>query len=176
MLFDKNIQTQRYGSVVQPKKDRHCPRWIWCLIRQPHEILVSASIRSWYQVRSKYLDFTTSTTMPPRLNFHSASRSLTVRPRTIVAPRNPAFFKIAPAIRRGFAEGRQPPRNGSDEDVAGHVSEEARDMAEITGETPPDMGKSTNVQDVCALFPEGSISPIIFEKWRSIVIPKYVSY
>lgn len=89
--------------------------------------------------------------MPPRLNFHSASRSLTIRPRIIVAPRNPAFFKITPAARRGFAEG-QPTRNGSDEDVAGHVSEEARDMAEITGETPPDMGKSTNVQDVCAFF------------------------
>ncbi|TGO61736.1 hypothetical protein BCON_0025g00640 [Botryotinia convoluta] len=86
--------------------------------------------------------------MPPRLNFHSASRSLTIRPRTVVAPRNPAFFKITPAVRRGFAEGKQPPRNGSDEDVAGHVSEEARDMAEITGETPPDMGKSTNVQEI----------------------------
>ncbi|ESZ94665.1 hypothetical protein SBOR_4916 [Sclerotinia borealis F-4128] len=93
--------------------------------------------------------------MPPRFNFHSASRSLTIRPRTIVAPRNPAFFTIIPAARRGFAEEKQPPRTGSNEDVAGHVSEEARDMAEITGETPPDMGKSTNVQEILKRDQEG---------------------
>ncbi|KAB8300014.1 hypothetical protein EYC80_000254 [Monilinia laxa] len=93
--------------------------------------------------------------MPPRLNFHSASRSLTIRSRPIVAIRNPAFFNITPAARRCFAEEKQPTRNGSNEDVAGHVSEEARDMAEITGETPPDMGNSTNVQDILKRDQEG---------------------
>ncbi|RAL67705.1 hypothetical protein DID88_008445 [Monilinia fructigena] len=58
--------------------------------------------------------------MPPRLNFHSVSRSLTIRSRPIVAIRNPAFFNITPAARRCFAEEKQPPRNGSNEDVAGH--------------------------------------------------------
>lgn len=90
--------------------------------------------------------------MPPRLNFHSVSRSLTIRSRPIVATRNPAFFNITPTARRCFAEEKQPSRNGSNEDAIGHVSEEARDIAEITGQTPPDMGRSTNVQDVWALL------------------------
>ncbi|KAA8572724.1 hypothetical protein EYC84_003313 [Monilinia fructicola] len=71
--------------------------------------------------------------MPPRLNFHSVSRSLTIRSRPIVATRNPAFFNITPTAR----------------------SEEARDIAEITGQTPPDMGRSTNVQDILKRDQEG---------------------
>ncbi|QSZ30749.1 hypothetical protein DSL72_000307 [Monilinia vaccinii-corymbosi] len=93
--------------------------------------------------------------MPSRLNFHSASRTLTIRSRPIVAPRNPAFFNITPVAHRCFAEENQPSRHGSNEDVAGHVSEEARDMAEITGGTPPDMGKSTNVQEILKRDQEG---------------------
>ncbi|KAG4034163.1 hypothetical protein MFRU_003g01380 [Monilinia fructicola] len=93
--------------------------------------------------------------MPPRLNFHSVSRSLTIRSRPIVATRNPAFFNITPTARRCFAEEKQPSRNGSNEDAIGHVSEEARDIAEITGQTPPDMGRSTNVQDILKRDQEG---------------------
>ncbi|RAL67706.1 hypothetical protein DID88_008445 [Monilinia fructigena] len=119
--------------------------------------------------------------MPPRLNFHSVSRSLTIRSRPIVAIRNPAFFNITPAARRCFAEEKQPPRNGSNEDVAGHVSEEARDIAEIIGETPPDMGKSTNVQDILKRDQEGKdkapeVTNMMMQHGKKSVAQRNMSY
>jgi len=50
---------------------------------------------------------------------------------------------------RGYADERdQPPATGPNEDVAGHVSEEAAQINRITGETEPDVGQGTPVQDV----------------------------
>lgn len=48
--------------------------------------------------------------------------------------------------RRGFADEKDP--KGRNEDVLGHVSEEAADMSKIKGETGPDLGQGTPVQDV----------------------------
>lgn len=84
--------------------------------------------------------------MPPRVNFYAASRSLTVRTRPIVPPRNSAFIKIAP--RRYYADEKQPPAKGPNQDVLGHVSEEAADMGDVTGETKPDLNQGTPVQEV----------------------------
>ncbi|PQE29536.1 hypothetical protein CJF32_00003276 [Rutstroemia sp. NJR-2017a WRK4] len=91
--------------------------------------------------------------MPPRVNFYAASRSLTVRTRPIVAPRNPAFVKIAP--RRYYADEKQPPAKGPNQDVLGHVSEEAADMGEVTGETKPDLNQGTPVQEILKRDQEG---------------------
>jgi small subunit ribosomal protein S7 len=85
--------------------------------------------------------------MPPRLNFFGASRSLAIRARPSIASRQP---RILPVVsRRGFADEKDPnPPTGPNEDVLGHVSEEAADMGRITGETEPDLDQGTPVQDV----------------------------
>lgn len=85
--------------------------------------------------------------MPPRLNFHAATRSLTIRSRPIVAPRNPVFLKYTP--RRGYADEAKLPVQGQGEDGLGHVSEEAAEMGDVTGETKPDLGQGTPVSEVC---------------------------
>ena len=91
----------------------------------------------------------TTFTMPPRLNFLGASRSLVIRARPSIASYQP---RILPVVsRRGFAEEKEQdalagPNQGGG---IGHVSEEAADMAEITGETGPDLGQATPVQEVC---------------------------
>ena len=85
--------------------------------------------------------------MPPRLNIFGASRSLALRSRPSIAYYQP---RILPVVsRRGFAEEKDSnPPKGPNEDVLGHVSEEAADMGRITGETQPDLGQGTPVQDV----------------------------
>lgn len=50
-------------------------------------------------------------------------------------------------VRRGFADEKQP-ADGPNQDVLGHVSEEAADMGDVTGETKPDLGQGTPVQEV----------------------------
>ena len=85
--------------------------------------------------------------MPPRLNVFGAGRSLAIRSRSSIAPRQPRVFETA--SRRGFADDKDPkPASGPNQDVLPHVSEEAADMARITGETEPDLGQGTPVQDV----------------------------
>jgi small subunit ribosomal protein S7 len=85
--------------------------------------------------------------MPPRLNFCRASRSLAIRSRpSITLYKSP----IAPvASRRGFADEKDSnAATGPNQDVLGHVSEEAADVSKVKGETGPDLGQGTPVQEV----------------------------
>lgn len=87
--------------------------------------------------------------MPPRLNLFTPSRTLAIRSRATGAP---CQFRVFQATaRRGFADEKA---TGPNQDVLGHVSEEAADMGNITGETKPDLGQGTPVQEVfyCIYF------------------------
>jgi len=58
--------------------------------------------------------------------------------------------------RRGFADEKDPNTpTGPNQDVLGHVSEEAADLGKITGETEPDLGQGTPVQDILKRDEEG---------------------
>lgn len=82
--------------------------------------------------------------MPPRLNLYGASRSLAFRSRPSITSYRP---RISPVVsRRAFADEKAPP--GPNEGQLGHVSEEAGEMSKITGETGPDLGQGTPVQEV----------------------------
>lgn len=81
--------------------------------------------------------------MPPRLNLLSASRSLAVRTRPSIAFRQP--IQLRAVAQRGYANEKA---SGPNQDVLGHVSEEASDMADVTGETKPDLSQGTPVQEV----------------------------
>jgi small subunit ribosomal protein S7 len=88
--------------------------------------------------------------MRPRWNLYSASRSLAIRSR----PSNTLYqSRTVPLVsRRGFADGKDSnAAAGPDQDVLGSVSEEAADMAKVTGETEPDIGQGTPVQEVGSL-------------------------
>ena len=87
--------------------------------------------------------------MPPRLNVFGVSRSLAIRPRPSIASRQP---RILPVVsQRGFADEKDPnPSKGPNEAGLGHVSEEAADLGRVMGETQPDLGQGTPVQDVCS--------------------------
>jgi small subunit ribosomal protein S7 len=86
--------------------------------------------------------------MPPRWNLFGANRSLVTRTRSSIASRQPRILSVV--SRRGFTDEKDPnPPKGPNEDVLGHVSEEAADMGRIRGETQPDLGQGTPVQDVC---------------------------
>ena len=61
---------------------------------------------------------------------------------------------VQAAARRGFADEKDPkPATGPNEDVLGHVSEEAADMGDVTGGTKPDLNQGTPVQEVRLLCP-----------------------
>jgi len=79
--------------------------------------------------------------MPPRLDLLGVGRSLSVRTRPSIASRQPA--KFLSVSRRGYAD--EKPKN---DDVLGHVSEEAADMGNVTGETKPDISQGTPIQEV----------------------------
>ncbi|KAH6724156.1 30S ribosomal protein-like protein S7 [Leptodontidium sp. 2 PMI_412] len=82
--------------------------------------------------------------MPPRLNLYGASRSLAFRSRPSITSYRP---RISPVVsRRAFADEKAPP--GPNEGQLGHVSEEAGEMSKITGETGPDLGQGTPVQEI----------------------------
>jgi small subunit ribosomal protein S7 len=86
--------------------------------------------------------------MPPRLHFPGVSRSLSIRPRPLIVRHKPVFLCIAP--NRGFADEKDLKRvTGPNQDVLGHVSEEAADMGKVAGETQPDLGQGTPVREVC---------------------------
>lgn len=96
--------------------------------------------------------------MPPRLNLLGAGRSLAVRSRPSIASQQPRIS--LPVSRRGYADEKDPkPASGPNQDVLGHVSEEAADMGRITGETEPDLGQGTPVQDVRGISPSCRIQP-----------------
>lgn len=85
--------------------------------------------------------------MPPRLSLFGASRSLTIRSRSSIVHQKPAFLRVA--ARRGYADAKDfQPATGPNQDVLGHVSEEAADMSDVTGETKPDISQGTPVQEV----------------------------
>jgi small subunit ribosomal protein S7 len=86
-------------------------------------------------------------TMPPRLNFFGTSRSLVIRARPSIASHQPWILPVV--SRRGFADEKDSNApKGPNEDVLGHVSEEAADLGRVMGETEPDLGQGTPVQDV----------------------------
>ncbi len=86
--------------------------------------------------------------MPPRLNLYCASRSLSIRARPSIGPYKPINLRVATS--RGFADDKEPKPapTGPNQDVLGHVSEEAADMGKVTGETQPDLGQGTPVKEV----------------------------
>ncbi len=85
--------------------------------------------------------------MPPRLNLLGASRSLAIRPRPSIASQQPRIASVV--SRRGYADEKDPKSGaGPNQDVLGHVSEEAADMGRVMGETEPDIGQGTPVQEV----------------------------
>lgn len=86
--------------------------------------------------------------MPARLNVLGASRSLAFRSRpSIIASYPPRA--LAAVSRRAFADKKEKEAaTGPNQDVLGHVSEEAADLGRITGETTPDLGQGTPVQEV----------------------------
>jgi len=81
--------------------------------------------------------------MPPRLNFASLGRSLAIRARPLVVPYQLRVTQVA--ARRHFADDSKPQ---TDPTVIGHVSEEAAETNEIMGETVPDLGQGTPVQEI----------------------------
>lgn len=86
--------------------------------------------------------------MPPRLNLICASRSLVLRSRPSIAPRQHRIFQAT--ARRCFADEKTPkPAVPSNEEGIGHVSEEAAEVGKVTGETVPDISQGTPVQEVC---------------------------
>lgn len=86
--------------------------------------------------------------MPPRLNLLGASRSLARRSSPSIAILQPRIIQIS--LSRGFADGKDSqPARGPNQDVLGHVSEEAVDVGKVTGEKTPDLGQGTPVQEVC---------------------------
>lgn len=92
--------------------------------------------------------------MPPRLNIFGAGRSLAFRSRPSIASRQPAQFLSA--SRRGYAD--ESPK-GPNQDVLGHVSEEAADMGDVTGETKPDLSQGTPVQEVSEIASKQILIP-----------------
>ena len=58
------------------------------------------------------------------------------------------------ASRRCFADDKKPAPGSNPNPTGsgiGHVSEEAADVSDITGETGPDLGQGTPVQEVCSI-------------------------
>jgi small subunit ribosomal protein S7 len=52
--------------------------------------------------------------------------------------------------QRGFADEKNPNTSKDPNEAGlGHVSEEAADLGRVMGETQPDLGQGTPVQDVC---------------------------
>jgi len=91
--------------------------------------------------------------MPPRLNIYGVSKSLSIRTRPSIASYKPISLRVAPG--RGFADDKEPQLGaaGPNQNVLGHVSEEAADKGKVTGETQPDLGQGTLVQEVCLDMP-----------------------
>lgn len=79
--------------------------------------------------------------------------------RPSIASYQPRFIQVA--SRRAFADEKAPqPSTGPNQDVLGNVSEEAADVGDVTGETKPDLGQGTPVQEVLLLV-VGMILPIM---------------
>ncbi|KAE8450880.1 hypothetical protein EG329_005320 [Mollisiaceae sp. DMI_Dod_QoI] len=92
--------------------------------------------------------------MPPRLNLLGASRSLAIRPRPSIASQQPRIVSVV--SRRGYADEKDPKLGaGPNQDVLGHVSEEAADIGRVMGETEPDIGQGTPVQEILKRDQEG---------------------
>jgi small subunit ribosomal protein S7 len=86
--------------------------------------------------------------MPSRLNLIGVSRSLAIRSRPSIASRQSRIAAVVP--RRGYANEKDTnqPTGPNQGGGLGHVSEEAADMSKVTGETGPDLGQGTPVQEV----------------------------
>lgn len=92
---------------------------------------------------------TQNPTMPPRLNFAGFSRSIAIRTRPQMTSHQSKVIHMA--SRRCFADDKTPsPRSNPNPTGSGigHVSEEAAEVSDITGETGPDLGQGTPVQEV----------------------------
>ena len=87
--------------------------------------------------------------MSPRLSLWSASRSLAFRvaSRPSVVQRTPISARAFPVC--SYSDNASKPNpNPSNPDMIPQVSEEAAQVAEITGETKPDLSEGTPVQEV----------------------------
>ncbi|KUJ22091.1 30S ribosomal protein-like protein S7 [Mollisia scopiformis] len=91
--------------------------------------------------------------MPPRLNILGAGRSLAIRSRPSIASQQPRILNAV--SRRGYADEKDQPPSGPNENVEGHVSEYEQEMSRITGGTKPDIGQGTPVQEILERDEEG---------------------
>lgn len=81
--------------------------------------------------------------MSTSVHVFGAVRSLAIRTRPSIYSAQRAQFLSA--SRRAYAD--ESPK-GPNKDVLGHVSEEAAELGEITGETKPDLGQGIPAQEV----------------------------
>lgn len=95
--------------------------------------------------------------MPPRLNILSFSRSIPYRPRSQTQWLTRPATRLALPQVRTYSDAKDskdtPAADLSkriDSQPLPHVSEEAAQMAEITGSEGPDLSQGTPVQEVCS--------------------------
>lgn len=101
-----------------------------------------------FWARASNVDNSIKSAMSPRLSLWSASRGLAIRAvsRPSMVQRTPISVRAIPA--RYYSDKPKPHTNPSDPENPAHVSEEAAQVAEIMGETKPDLSQGTPVQEV----------------------------
>lgn len=94
----------------------------------------------------------TSSTMPPRLNILGFVRVLPLRPSPQAQWLRPVARTSVPPQIRSYSDSKEPPatvRPKSDvHNTIPHVSEEASNIAKITGSDVPDLNQGTPVEEV----------------------------
>ncbi|KAF2449637.1 30S ribosomal protein-like protein S7 [Karstenula rhodostoma CBS 690.94] len=93
--------------------------------------------------------------MPPRLNVLSLARTIPYRPKAQAQWLSRPTMRLAPTQTRAYSDAKSedkvPAADRSkriDAKPLGHVSEEASQMADITGGEGPDLSQGTPVQDI----------------------------
>ena len=101
-----------------------------------------------FWARASNVDNSIKSAMSPRLSLWSASRGLAIRvaSRSSMVQRTPISVRAIPT--RSYSDKPKPHTNPSDPENPAHVSEEAAQIAEIMGETKPDISQGTPVQEV----------------------------
>lgn len=101
-----------------------------------------------FWARASNVDNSIKSAMSPRLSLWSASRGLAIRvaSRPLMVQRTPISVRAISA--RSYSDKPKPHTNPSDPENPAHVSEEAAQVAEIMGETKPDLSQGTPVQEV----------------------------
>ncbi|KAG9243878.1 30S ribosomal protein-like protein S7 [Calycina marina] len=101
--------------------------------------------------------------MPPRLNIAGVGRSIAIRMRPQALVHQSKV--IHATSRRCYADDKKP-SSGIDPDFVGigHVSEEAAEISESTGEMAPDMSQGTPVQEILKRDGDMDQAPEVIKK------------